>query len=434
MAKKKSKPKARLSGRSRSAVAAMRQAAKTKRPTRFRYDRDGNIIGFYVPLQHQSKAEQRRATKAMVSACSAGAYRQSVSPGRTCGYRALKPGSRAGQGLAYARWGFPQGWPKARFHNPAYSVAGLTLKTFKDEEGDWGYAVYSAMGEPLAINTGEPSEKVAAREGKAEARFQAEILSVEGESMRNPKKSLYGKAEIEKARKLGEAAFKAGKTSVPARDAALMGMLKPGPMGSSTSLLEAWANGWHAANLRAPVPNASRRGKKNVYFEKVGPMQWRIQEPGCAPLNYYSYAMVGPGGREFTESFSAPLTSTLAHNLKLLRRDNPSKGRKKTRKKNPDGFHSFPTPPIQVSWYRGYDINTSRWPGTWMAQFSIPGQTAHVTAWASTKWGVTRMAKKTIDEALVGNPSKGRKKTSKRNPKSAKRVSSVRSLVARATK
>lgn len=239
----------------------MRQAAKTKRPTRFRYDRDGNIIGFYVPLQHQSKAEQRRATKAMVSACSAGAYRQSVSPGRTCGYRALKPGSRAGQGLAYARWGFPKGWPKARFHNPAYSVAGLTVKTFKDEEGDWGYAVYSAMGEPLAINTGEPSEKVAAREGKAEARFQAEILSVEGESMRNPKKGLYSKAEIEKARKLGAAAFKAGKTSVPARDAALMGMFKPGPMGSSTPLLEAWADGWHTANLRAPVPNASRHGK-----------------------------------------------------------------------------------------------------------------------------------------------------------------------------
>lgn len=149
------------------------------RPTRLRYDRDGNVTGIYVPLKYQTKAEQKKAAKSMVAACSAGAFRQAVSPGRTCGYRALKRGSKAGQGLAYARWGFPKGWPNVRFKNPGYGVAGLIVKTFKDDDGDWGYSVLTPSGDLLSVSSGEPSEQVAAREGKAEALYQAESLEVE---------------------------------------------------------------------------------------------------------------------------------------------------------------------------------------------------------------------------------------------------------------
>ena len=185
--KAKKKRKATVPPRKRGGktlAGILKKAAREKRPTRFRYDGDGNIIGVYIPLQHQTKAEQKRATKAMVSACSAGAYRQGVSPSKTCGYRGLKPSAEAGRGLAYARWGFPRGWPKPRkVHNPTYTVGSLTVKTFKDDEGDYGYAVYSPRGEPLTIATGEPSEKMAAREGKAEARFQEEILEIEARTM-----------------------------------------------------------------------------------------------------------------------------------------------------------------------------------------------------------------------------------------------------------
>lgn len=162
-------------------ASILRKAAKEKRPTRFRYDRDGNIIGVYVPLKHQTKAEQKKATRAMVAACSAGAYRQGSTPRSSCGYRTTR--GEAGTGLAYTRWGFPKGYKKPKHvTNPMYSVAGLQVKTFKDDDGDWGFAVYSPMGEPLAIGSGEPSQKTAAREGKAEARFQSEILAAEGEA------------------------------------------------------------------------------------------------------------------------------------------------------------------------------------------------------------------------------------------------------------
>ena len=163
------------------------------RPTRLRYDRDGNVIGIYVPLKYQTKAEQKKAAKSMIAACSAGAFRQAVSPGRTCGYRALKRGSKAGQGLAYARWGFPKGWPNVRFKNPGYSVAGLIVKTFKDDDGDWGYSVLTPTGDLLAVESGEPSEKVAAREGKSEALYQAEIMEVTARP--NPRRGIKVRVE-----------------------------------------------------------------------------------------------------------------------------------------------------------------------------------------------------------------------------------------------
>ena len=160
------------------------KAKKEKRPIRWRYDDDGNVVGFYVPLKHRTKAEQKKASKKMVAACSAGAYRQGVGPKRTCGHRGLAPSSRAGRGLAYARWGFPSGFMR----NPAktYSVKGLLVRTFKDEDGDWGFAVMMPDGTILAGGTEEPSEKVAAREGKAEALYQAALLEEEGRTMRNP--------------------------------------------------------------------------------------------------------------------------------------------------------------------------------------------------------------------------------------------------------
>lgn len=183
-ARRKTKRKAPRKGKL-TLAQIYKKAAKEKRPTRFSYDRDGNIVGVYVPMQHKTKAEQKAASRAMVSACSAGAYRQGVSPTKTCGYRGIKPSKQAARGLAYARWGFPKGWPKPRkVKNPGYNVGSMQVKTFMDEDGDWGYVVYDVGGAPLLIDTGEPSEKIAAREGKAEARFQAEILAVEGREMR----------------------------------------------------------------------------------------------------------------------------------------------------------------------------------------------------------------------------------------------------------
>lgn len=74
------------------------------------------------------------------------------------------------------------------------------------------------------------------------------------------------KQDIEKARKLGEAAFAAGRKSVAAQDPKLMALLKQvsREMGDSIPLLEAWDKGWTAANLRAPVP-----GKKSAMAESV---------------------------------------------------------------------------------------------------------------------------------------------------------------------
>lgn len=202
-AKKAAKRKAPRKRGGKTLAAILKKAAKEKRPTRFRYDGEGNITGVYVPLKHQTKAEQKRATRAMVSACSAGAYRQGASPTRTCGTRGLKPSAEAGRGLAYARWGFPKGWPKPkRVNNPGYSVGAMRVKTFRDEDGDWGYAVYNGGGLPVTIASGEPSEKVAAREGKAEARFQGEILEIERRTMMgNPPKKRSKKKTSKKTTK-----------------------------------------------------------------------------------------------------------------------------------------------------------------------------------------------------------------------------------------
>lgn len=69
------------------------------------------------------------------------------------------------------------------------------------------------------------------------------------------------KQDIEKARKLGEAAFAGGKKSVAAHDPKLMALLKAisRKIGDGIPILEAWDKGWTAANLRAPVP-----GKKSA--------------------------------------------------------------------------------------------------------------------------------------------------------------------------
>ena len=192
MAKSTKKVAKRKTPRKRKMTLAQifKKAAKEKRPTRFSYDRAGNIVGVYVPLKHQTKAERRKATRAMISACSAGAYRQGVSPSKTCGFQTTR--EKAGEGLAYARWGFPRGWPKPRqVSNPSYRVGPFWVKTFVDSEGDWGYAVYGVEGEPIVINSGEPSEKIAMREGKAEARFQAEILKAEGVSLEAEGRELF---------------------------------------------------------------------------------------------------------------------------------------------------------------------------------------------------------------------------------------------------
>jgi hypothetical protein len=41
--------------------------------------------------------------------------------------------------------------------------------------------------------------------------------------------------------------------AVPGLDSQMMAMIKPGPMGSSICVLDAWLKGWTAANLAAPV-------------------------------------------------------------------------------------------------------------------------------------------------------------------------------------
>lgn len=186
-AKTKPKKRRRPQPRPRSKALWARVAKHRKRdarPIRWRYDRDGNVTGFYVPLKYQTKTEQKKAAKSMISACSAGAYRQASYPKRSCGYRGLVPSPQAGRGLAYARWGFPKGFLK----NPGYRVGGLVVRTFKDEDGDWGYAVSTPDGVIVSVGTGEASEKLAAREGKADAKMQGVVLEAEGRTMRNPKK------------------------------------------------------------------------------------------------------------------------------------------------------------------------------------------------------------------------------------------------------
>lgn len=62
---------------------------------------------------------------------------------------------------------------------------------------------------------------------------------------------------IEKARMLGQQAFENGKQAVPAWDAELMELIGgSGSLysGDTSSLLDAWMQGWHGANVAAPVP------------------------------------------------------------------------------------------------------------------------------------------------------------------------------------
>jgi hypothetical protein len=64
----------------------------------------------------------------------------------------------------------------------------------------------------------------------------------------------FSKADIQKAYTLGQQAFHDGQKSIPVYDKNLMNMLKEKqtlnpPFGSSSQLIDAWAKGWHTANI-----------------------------------------------------------------------------------------------------------------------------------------------------------------------------------------
>ncbi len=140
-AKKKAKRRVKVPSK---ALATRRK--KEPRPIRWRYDEDGFPISFYVPLKHQTAAEQRTASRTMVSACSLGAFRQGSSPTRSCGKRGLKTGTRAGRGYAYSRWGYPKGWPRKQFKNPTTFHMGMEVQTYVyDPSGEWGFDIVDPL-------------------------------------------------------------------------------------------------------------------------------------------------------------------------------------------------------------------------------------------------------------------------------------------------
>jgi len=59
------------------------------------------------------------------------------------------------------------------------------------------------------------------------------------------------KLEKVRAYKLGERAYKMGKSSVPAQDSELMELMRGKKLGEGTPILEQWIKAWHDANLRA---------------------------------------------------------------------------------------------------------------------------------------------------------------------------------------
>ena len=62
------------------------------------------------------------------------------------------------------------------------------------------------------------------------------------------------RAEKEIAYNLGKAAFHSGKPCVPARDEALMAMIRAvNTLGEGGKLSRAWTDGYTAGNLKAPV-------------------------------------------------------------------------------------------------------------------------------------------------------------------------------------
>ncbi len=84
--------------------------------------------------------------------------------------------------------------------NPSYAVGQLTVNTFLGDDGDWGFAVYDPCGSPIAIGSGVPSEKAAARAGKAEALMHIEISGARGCT---PNPYLGDAVERAKSRKYG---------------------------------------------------------------------------------------------------------------------------------------------------------------------------------------------------------------------------------------
>lgn len=64
--------------------------------------------------------------------------------------------------------------------------------------------------------------------------------------------------EAKQAHELGKKAFAAG-IKAPVQDPAFNAMLKPGPVGTNTHIMEAWTKGWHQANLAAPVPEPKKQ-------------------------------------------------------------------------------------------------------------------------------------------------------------------------------
>jgi hypothetical protein len=181
--------------------AKTRKKGKTGRARsryRLRYDKEGNLIGLYIPMKNMTAAERKKVSPTMVSACAMGAVKQGSTSRKSCGVPDSKwvPGRRskplprvgkpglAGEGLARTRWGsMPRGWPK-RKRNPArlksYAVGALQLQTFMDDDGDWGFQVLSPTGAVLGSGDGEPSEAMARREGKAEARYLNEMVTITG--------------------------------------------------------------------------------------------------------------------------------------------------------------------------------------------------------------------------------------------------------------
>lgn len=213
---RKRPPRARTTAERRvlAKKAKTRAKGKTGRARsryRLRYNKDGDLIGLYIPMKNMTAAERKKTSPTMLSACSMGAVRQGSTSRKSCGVPDSKwvPGRRskplprlgkpglAGEGLARTRWGsMPKGWPKRR-KNPSrmksYSVDSLQLQTYKESDGDWGFQVLSPMGiDVLASGSGEPSEKMAVREGKAEARYLVKMLADEGKKFavraQNPSK------------------------------------------------------------------------------------------------------------------------------------------------------------------------------------------------------------------------------------------------------
>ena len=65
---------------------------------------------------------------------------------------------------------------------------------------------------------------------------------------------ILGSPKERQAYDLGVKAFHDGKKAVPALDQNLLPLLKGNKVGEGLPVIKAWANGWHTANLAAPVP------------------------------------------------------------------------------------------------------------------------------------------------------------------------------------